>query len=80
MDNNEGSNILKSIRDWHKTKLGLLVFAIVELAITYGFASWAIDSGNLWLYLLGIIFLVGFFQNVVKLIWKFVHGNKTSAA
>lgn len=63
--------------EWHGTKTGLFTFAIVELIATYVLASWAIDSGNLWLYLLGIIFLVGFLQNLVKLIWKFVHGNKT---
>lgn len=71
---------MQKLAQWHNKKLGLLVFAVIELAIAYGFASWAIDSGNLWLYLLAIVFLIGFFQNLVKLIWKIVHGNKTSAA
>lgn len=55
---------------WHKTRPGLLVFAIVELAITYGFISLAIDRGNPWYYLLSLIFLVGFLQNLSKLIAK----------
>lgn len=71
---------MQKLAQWHNKKLGLLVFAVIELAIAYGFASWAIDNGNLWLYLLAIVFLIGFFQNLVKLIWKIVHGNKTSAA
>lgn len=36
----------------------LFGLAIVLLAIAYGFASWAIDSGNWVHYLLTIVFLV----------------------
>jgi hypothetical protein len=61
---------------WHKTKLGLLVFALVELAIAYGFASLAIDRGNLWWYLMALIFLVGSLQNLLKLIGKLFHANR----
>ncbi len=32
--------------------------ALVFLGLTYGFASWAIDSGSLWLYALTLIFFV----------------------
>jgi hypothetical protein len=64
--------MLNSIDKWHKTKLGLLVFALVELGIAYGFASLAIDRGNFWYYLLTLIFLVGFLQNSSKLIVKIV--------
>jgi hypothetical protein len=67
--------MLKQLDKWHKTKLGLLVFALIELAITYGFASLAIDRGNLWWYLLALIFLVGTLQNAGKLIWKLTHGH-----
>jgi hypothetical protein len=58
---------------WHKTKLGLLLFGLVELALAYGFASLAINNGNLWYYLLTLIFLVGTLQNVFKLIGKLIH-------
>ena len=61
---------------FHKTKLGLLVFGLVELAITYGFVSLSIDRGNLWWYLLALIFLIGTLQNLVKLIGKLIHANK----
>ncbi len=53
---------------WHKTKLGLLVFALTELSICYGFASLAIDTGNLFYYLLALLLLFGFLQNGFKLI------------
>ncbi len=59
---------MEKIDAWHKTKLGLLIFALLELAICYGFASLAIDRGNPWWYLLTLIFLFGFLQNAVKLL------------
>lgn len=71
---------MKQLREWHGTKLGLFVFAVIELAIAYGFASLAIDRGNLWFYILTLIFVVGTLQNLVKLIWKFVHGSQTRQA
>jgi len=71
---------MKRLKEWHETKLGLLIFAVVELAVAYGLLSWAFDNGNLLLYILVIILVVGFFQNIVRLIGKFVHGNKTTEA
>jgi hypothetical protein len=67
---------MNSLHKWHQTKSGLLVFGIVELAIAYGFASLAIDSGSLWWYLLTLIFLVGALQNIFKLIGKLFHGRR----
>jgi len=61
---------------WHHTKLGLLIFSIAELVVAYGFASLAIDRGNLWYYLLALIFLFGALQNLFKLIGKVLHGNR----
>ena len=59
--------MLKQLDKWHKTRLGLLVFGLVELAIAYGFVSLSIDRGNLWYYLLTLVFLVGSLQNFVRL-------------
>lgn len=52
---------------FHKTRAGHLVFGIVELAIAYGFASLAINSGAWWQWLLTLVFLVGALRNLVKL-------------
>ena len=60
--------MLKQLDAWHKTKLGFLVFAVLELAICYGFASLAIDRGNLWWYLLALIFLFGFLHNTFQFV------------
>jgi hypothetical protein len=62
--------MLQKLDKWHQTKLGLLIFALAELAIAYGFASLSIDRGNFWWYLFTLIFFVGFLQNTFKLIGK----------
>jgi hypothetical protein len=67
--------MIKQLDKWHKTKLGLLVFALIELAVAYGFASLAIDRGNPLYYLLTLIFLVGSLQNFMKLIRNFFHAS-----
>lgn len=68
--------MLKQLDNWHKTKTGLLVFAVLELGIAYVFVSLAIDKGNFLYYLLTLIFLFGSLQNLVKLIGKIVNGKK----
>lgn len=65
--------MLQKLHGWHQTKPGLLVFGLVELAIAYGFVSLSIDRGNLWYYLLTLLFLVGALQNFIKLIGRLLH-------
>jgi len=73
--------MISKLDKWHKTKLGLLVFALVELGITYGFICLAIDRGNLLYYLLALIFFIGALRNFFKLIGALVRGkHKTSKA
>jgi hypothetical protein len=67
--------MIQTLHKWHQSKLGLLVFGLIELAIAYGFASLAIDRGNFLWYLLALIFLIGALQNLFKLIRVFVHGT-----
>jgi hypothetical protein len=68
--------MLKKLDVWHKTKLGLLIFGLVELAVAYGWASLAIDRGNPWYYLLALVFLVGALQNFAKLIGVLFHVSR----
>lgn len=70
--------MIQKLNKWHKTKLGLLVFGLVELAIAYGFISLSIDRGNFFWYLLALIFLVGALQNLFRLIGQLINGNKTA--
>ncbi len=70
---------MKQLNRWHQTRLGLLAFVLVELAITYGFASLAIDRGTLWWYLLALIFLIGTLQNIFKFIGIMVHNEQKTS-
>lgn len=60
--------LVSRFNTWHKTKPGLFVFAVVELALCYQAASVAIDRGNLLFYAVTLSFLFGFLQNVFKLL------------
>lgn len=45
--------------------------ALLAAAVTYGFASWAIDSGSLWLYLfsfIGFYLTVSYLNKFVRLL------------
>lgn len=68
---------LKQLDKFHKTKAAYAVFALVELALSYLFASLAVDSGNLWQWALAIVLFVGFAQNFVKLIRGIIRVNRT---
>ena len=67
--------MIDKLDKWHKTKLGLFIFGLAELAIAYGFASLSIDRGNLIWYLLTLVFFIGSLQNFVKLIGKLINGK-----
>ena len=70
--------MFKQLDLWHKTKLGTLAFGLAELALAYGFASLAIDRGNLLWYLLALVSLVGALQNLFRLIGSVFHGRQAS--
>jgi hypothetical protein len=53
---------------WRLTIPGLIIFGLAELAIAFGFASRAIDTGSLIEYFLGLVFLVAALQNGTRLI------------
>jgi hypothetical protein len=59
---------METIDKWHKTRQGHLVFGLVELGLSYLFASLSIDSGSLLQYAITIILLVGAVANFLKVI------------
>lgn len=66
--------MLEAFDKWHKTRVGLLAFALVELGLAVAAASWAVDNGNLLLYIATIILLFGSVQNFAKLVRNVIHG------
>ena len=67
-----------SLHRWHQTKVGLLIVGGIELLIAYLVILSAFDSGNLWEYLVALIFLVGALHNFAKLIGVLAHGQRTN--
>lgn len=67
--------MLKQLDRWHRTKLGLLVFGLVELAFAYVLVSAAIDRGQFLYYALALILLFGALQNLFRLIGTFTHAS-----
>jgi hypothetical protein len=65
----------RKLDKWYRTKSGLFIMFLVELAIAYGFASLAIDRGNLWWYFLTIAFFIGAIKNFYRLIGACLHGK-----
>lgn len=63
--------MLKKLDAWHKTKIGLLVFAVLELILAYIFVSLAIDKGNFIYYFITLALLFGSLQNFFKLFTSF---------
>ena len=59
--------MLKQLDSWHKQKLGLLVFGVVEGLLGYVVASLALNSGSLLQWFFAFVFVIGAVQNFVKL-------------
>lgn len=68
---------LRRADQFHKTAVGYAVFGLVELGLAYGFALWAIDAGNVWLYFITVVLFAGSLQDLVKLIGKVISRVKT---
>jgi hypothetical protein len=68
--------LVARLHRWHQERAGLLVFGLAELAIAFLATSRAFETGSLWEYLIGLVFLVGTLQNVVKLARTFMRGPK----
>ena len=65
------------LKGWFKSGRGQVVEGVVYLALAYGLVSWAIDSGNIVLYILAIVFLAlavkNFVLSVKTLFKKYEH-------
>lgn len=55
----------EKISAWHKTRAGMLIFGLIELALVYIWASLAINSGAWWQWLIVIILLFGAISNLI---------------
>jgi len=58
---------VQTLDKFHRTRVGYLVFGLVELGLAYLVASLAIDSGSLWEWALAFILLFGCLQNLARI-------------
>lgn len=63
-------DIITKFDNWHKTRRGYAVMAVVELVLAYIVGSRGLDTGSWWQYGLTLVLLVGGLQNVYQLIRK----------
>ncbi len=61
--------MLEKLNRFHQTRLGHVVFGLVELAMAAGFLDWALDTGNLLWWIATALLLIGVVENFVKAIW-----------
>lgn len=67
--------LIHSLDKWHKTKPGFIILGVVELGISYGFASLSIDRGNFLWYILTLVFFIGGIKNIARFIRSLFHGK-----
>jgi hypothetical protein len=60
--------ILRAVDKFHKTRVGHLLFGLVELAIGLTVINLAIPSGDWWEWLIALICFVGFLQNFGRMV------------
>ncbi|MEJ0073214.1 MAG: hypothetical protein WDN27_04010 [Candidatus Saccharibacteria bacterium] len=58
----------RAIDTFHKTRLGHLVFGVLELGLSLAALNWAIGNGSLWIWALAFVLLFGFLQNFVYML------------
>lgn len=59
---------MRSIDKFHKTRVGYLIFGLVELGLFLWLVNLAIPSGDWWEWLLAFFFLLGFLQNMGRMV------------
>jgi len=59
---------VRAIDKFHNTRVGFLVFGLVEAAFSFTLLNLAIPSGDWWEWLLSLILLIGVIQNFGRLV------------
>jgi hypothetical protein len=57
---------IDQIDKFHKTRKGRITFGLAELVVAYLFISLAINSGQMWQYLIAVILVVGAINNLIR--------------
>ncbi|MEO8784909.1 MAG: hypothetical protein ABI221_01055 [Candidatus Saccharimonadales bacterium] len=60
----------KQFMQWHDSRLGHMVLALVEIVLAYAVGSRALDTGSWWEYGFTLLLLIGFVKNLVGIFRK----------
>lgn len=70
------ANTVQKIDQFHDSRKGRFTFAAAELLVAFGFASAAVDSGEIWQHVLAAIFFVGGARNLFNA-WQIDNGGRS---
>lgn len=58
--------LINRLDRWHKTPKGHLTFGVLEIVLAYILLSIALDTASMWVYLGGILMLIGGLRNLIR--------------
>ena len=68
-------NAFERLRRAKETRLGYGIASMIEGALAFAAATWAIGSGSMWAYLFATVFTVGSLTNLYRA-FTYQHGTK----
>lgn len=68
--------MLDKLDKFHNSKLGYALFALFGLVIAYVFISFAIDTGNWFDYLVVLLAIIVFLQNLTQMVKTFFNKGR----
>ncbi len=71
----KSANMLERLKQIKETRVGYGISAMIEGALAFAAATWAIGSGSMWAYLFAIVFTVGSLTNLYRAL-TYRHGTK----
>lgn len=60
------SNVIEKLDKAKHTRMGYAISSLIEGALAFAAATWAIDSGSMWAYLFASVFTIGSLHNLFK--------------
>lgn len=72
------TDTFSNIDKFHHTRKGKLIFGVVELLLSYAIISRAIDTGSLWEWGVGLLFVIGGINNLIRVLGRQIKKDEKS--
>lgn len=63
--------LVAELHRWHQSRIGFVVFGLIEFGAALPLLSHAFGTGSLWQYALALLLFVGGLQNMVRFVRTF---------